>query len=73
MSQGRGSAIVVAMVVIVGAVVVFQCEVAEAATFTVGGTGGWAFNVDGWPNGKRFRAGDTLGKIIVQGRVHVNY
>ncbi|KAI3445660.1 hypothetical protein Pfo_002325 [Paulownia fortunei] len=60
MSQGRGSAVVVAMVVIVGMVVVFHCEVAEAATYTVGGSGGWTFNVATWPKGKRFRAGDTL-------------
>lgn len=47
---------VVAMLVIVGMVVA-----AEAATYTVGGAGGWTFNVATWPKGKRFRAGDTLG------------
>ncbi|KAH6787638.1 plantacyanin [Perilla frutescens var. hirtella] len=35
-------------------------EMAEAATYTVGGSGGWTFNVVGWPKGKTFKAGDTL-------------
>ncbi|KAL8536055.1 hypothetical protein ACS0TY_011621 [Phlomoides rotata] len=61
MSQGRGSAVVVGMVVAMVAVaVVFQGGVAEAATYTVGGSGGWTFNVAGWPKGKTFKAGDTL-------------
>lgn len=34
---------------------------AHAATYAVGNAGGWTFNVDAWPKGKRFRAGDTLG------------
>ncbi len=58
MSQGRGSA--VAAVMVLGLVVVLHCEVAQAATYTVGGPGGWTFNVVGWPKGKQFRAGDTL-------------
>ncbi|KAG6409190.1 hypothetical protein SASPL_132224 [Salvia splendens] len=57
MAMGRGSAIVIAMM-LVGMLMVSQ--VAEAATYTVGGTGGWTFNVAAWPKGKRFRAGDTL-------------
>lgn len=64
MSGGRGSALVVGVVVLAAVAVVFHCEVAEAATYKVGGTGGWTFNVAGWPKGKRFRAGDTLGKRI---------
>ncbi|KAK4438269.1 Chemocyanin [Sesamum alatum] len=61
MSGGRGSALVVGVVVVtVALAVVFQCEVAEAATYTVGDAGGWSFNVATWPKGKRFRAGDTL-------------
>ncbi|KAL7119511.1 hypothetical protein ACP275_02G067000 [Erythranthe tilingii] len=59
MSQGRCSALVAA-VMLAAMVVVFHCEVAEAATFTVGGGGGWTYNTVGWPKGKRFRAGDTL-------------
>ncbi|XP_057803874.1 basic blue protein-like [Salvia miltiorrhiza] len=57
MAKGRGSAIVVAMV-IMGMLMLPQ--VAEAASYVVGGAGGWTFNVDAWPKGKRFKAGDTL-------------
>ncbi|KAL2491027.1 Basic blue protein [Abeliophyllum distichum] len=59
MSQGRGSA-VFATTMVLCLVVLFHFEVAEAATYVVGGGGGWTFNVDSWPNGKRFKAGDTL-------------
>ncbi|KAL3814468.1 hypothetical protein ACJIZ3_015736 [Penstemon smallii] len=59
MAQGRGSALLVAMVMVV-VVVVFHCGVVQAATFKVGDGGGWTFNMVAWPNGKRFRAGDTL-------------
>ncbi|XP_057531746.1 basic blue protein-like [Amaranthus tricolor] len=31
-----------------------------AATYTVGGAGGWTFNVNNWPNGKSFKPGDVL-------------
>ena len=36
-------------------------EMARAANYNVGGAKGWTFNTVGWPKGKRFRAGDTLG------------
>ncbi|GAB2229726.1 hypothetical protein Droror1_Dr00013978 [Drosera rotundifolia] len=61
-AKGRGSAnaatvMAAAMVVLV----LVQCGVTSAATtYTVGGTGGWTFNVVGWPKGRRFRVGDTL-------------
>ncbi|CAK9151192.1 unnamed protein product [Ilex paraguariensis] len=58
MSQGRGSAILGAAMVL--CLLVLHCEVAQAATYTVGGAGGWTFNTDSWPRGKRFRAGDIL-------------
>ncbi|KAK6939970.1 Phytocyanin domain [Dillenia turbinata] len=60
MSRGRGSA--VGATVLVGALVCLwiQAEVAHGATYTVGGTKGWAFNVVNWPKGKSFKAGDTL-------------
>ncbi|KAK3002107.1 hypothetical protein RJ639_021716 [Escallonia herrerae] len=58
MSQGRGSA--VATLMVMSLLVLLYCEVAEAATYTVGDAGGWTFNVVGWPKGKRFRAGDIL-------------
>lgn len=48
------------MVLLVCFLVLFS-EMAHAATYTVGGPGGWTLNTVGWPKGKRFRAGDTLG------------
>ncbi|CAI9769247.1 unnamed protein product [Fraxinus pennsylvanica] len=59
MSQGRGSA-VFATTIMLSLVVLFHFEVAESASYVVGGSGGWTFNVSGWPNGKKFKAGDTL-------------
>lgn len=66
--QARGSAAVgigsaVAVAAVIGLVVLSQLESVEAATFTVGDAGGWTFNVQSWPNGKRFRAGDILSKF----------
>lgn len=34
------------------------------AIYTVGGAGGWAFNVNNWSTGKPFKAGDMLGQIL---------
>ena len=39
---------------------VLHSEMAHAATYTVGDSGCWTFNVAGWPKGKQFRAGDIL-------------
>ncbi|XP_022993936.1 basic blue protein-like [Cucurbita maxima] len=60
--MGRGSAVGSALVVaaVIGLVMMSQLENVEAAVYTVGDSGGWTFNVQGWPNGKLFRAGDTL-------------
>ncbi|XP_077240011.1 basic blue protein-like [Tasmannia lanceolata] len=58
MAQGRGSAHVAMAVVLLCLLV--HCEIAQAATYTVGDSGGWTFNVVNWPNGKRFSAGDVL-------------
>ncbi|MEI4872577.1 hypothetical protein Q8G47_27995, partial [Klebsiella pneumoniae] len=58
MYMGRGSAVAALMMVL--CLVVLQYEVAQAATYTVGGVGGWTFNTVRWPDGKRFRAGDVL-------------
>lgn len=55
MALGRGSALVLLVCFFV-----LNSEFAHAATYTVGGPGGWTFNTVGWPKGKRFRAGDTL-------------
>ncbi|XP_076902863.1 basic blue protein-like [Bidens hawaiensis] len=59
MAEGRGSAMV-AMAVICLLVAALQCEVAQAATYVVGGSAGWTFNVAGWEKGKKFKAGDVL-------------
>ncbi|CAL9199123.1 basic blue protein-like [Musa acuminata AAA Group] len=61
MAQGRGSAGGQVTVVLWAAVLcLLLAQVAEAATYTVGDTRGWSFNMDSWPRGKRFRAGDVL-------------
>ncbi|XP_059653416.1 basic blue protein-like [Cornus florida] len=59
MSQGRGSAILAATMVLC-LILVHHCVLSQAATHTVGGASGWSFNVVGWPKGKHFMAGDTL-------------
>ncbi|KAJ4717016.1 basic blue protein-like [Melia azedarach] len=58
--KGRGSAILMVAATLVVGLLVLHCEMAEAATYTVGGRGGWTFNVAGWPKGKTFKAGDIL-------------
>ncbi|THU53230.1 hypothetical protein C4D60_Mb10t12230 [Musa balbisiana] len=61
MAQGRGSAGGQVTVVLgVAVLCLLLARVAEAATYTVGDTRGWSFNMDSWPRGKRFRAGDVL-------------
>ncbi|XP_020207640.1 basic blue protein [Cajanus cajan] len=62
MSQGRGSASLPRLVVTVVSLlcVLVLVEHANAAIYSVGGSGGWTFNTNTWPNGKRFRAGDVL-------------
>lgn len=66
MSQERGSAAqAIALVMVVTLAILFiQSTNVEAATYTVGDSSGWSFNVVNWPKGKRFRAGDTLGKFF---------
>ena len=58
--QGSGNAIVVSILVLLG--MLLHCENVWAATYAVGDDNGWDFDVDTWPNGKTFRAGDVLGK-----------
>ncbi|MBA0782159.1 hypothetical protein Gotri_003021 [Gossypium trilobum] len=60
MAQARGGAMAVAAATVVLYLLLSHFELAQAATYTVGGTGGWAFNVAGWTKDKRFKAGDTL-------------
>ncbi|KAK7359075.1 hypothetical protein VNO77_01021 [Canavalia gladiata] len=57
MAMGRGSACAWVLLL---CFFVLHSEIARAATYKVGGLGGWTFNTAGWPKGKRFRAGDTL-------------
>ncbi|KAE9601244.1 hypothetical protein Lal_00023845 [Lupinus albus] len=56
MGMGRGSAIMVLLLCLF----VIESEMVHAATYRVGGAGGWTFNTVGWPKGKHFRAGDRL-------------
>ena len=63
MGQGRGSAgHATAVLAAALLLLIINCEIAESAIYTVGGANGWSFNTVGWPKGKRFRAGDVLGK-----------
>jgi hypothetical protein len=68
MAQGRGSARGGAAVV-VGVLllcVLLHAEVVESAVFNVGDRGGWSFNTNSWPTGKRFKAGDVLGTYFME-------
>jgi hypothetical protein len=64
MAQGRcsasGSAVVVAGVLLL--CVLLHADFAESAVFNVGDRSGWSFNTNSWPAGKRFKAGDVLGR-----------
>ncbi|KAL7246018.1 hypothetical protein ACSBR2_001198 [Camellia fascicularis] len=57
MSEGRGSGIAVTLVCLV---LVSHWVASDGATYTVGGAGGWTFNLSNWPKGKSFKAGDAL-------------
>lgn len=61
MVQGRCSAVAATVLL---CCLLLHFEVAQSASFTVGGRGGWTFNAAAWPKGKRFKAGDTLGKHL---------
>ncbi|XP_058189499.1 basic blue protein-like [Rhododendron vialii] len=61
--QGRGNAIftaAAAAALVLCTVALFNGEAAKAASFVVGDAKGWVFNVNDWPNGKSFKACDTL-------------
>ncbi|OIT06032.1 basic blue protein, partial [Nicotiana attenuata] len=40
--------------------ILLQTSISNADTFLVGGTNGWGFNMNGWPNGKIFNVGDVV-------------
>lgn len=65
MAEGRGSAMSALMIFTLSLMLLLQFERAEAATYVVGGAGGWTFNVAGWPKGKQFKAGDVLGNYFI--------
>ncbi|XP_044474729.1 basic blue protein-like isoform X1 [Mangifera indica] len=61
MSQGRDSAnLAMFYAAVVLCLLLVSVEDVHAATYTVGGAGGWSFNVVNWPKGKSFKAGDIL-------------
>ena len=59
-ARGRGNANVAVLL----GVLLLCTLVAEAAVFNVGDRGGWSFNTNSWPTGKRFKAGDVLGTYL---------
>lgn len=60
MAQGRGNSAMTALMLLF-CVLVFHSLIACAEIFTVGDGSGWTFNVSTWPNGKQFKAGDSIG------------
>lgn len=59
--QGRCSAVVLATALLVS-LLVLHLEPVHADTYTVGDSSGWGFNTGNWTKGKKFKAGDILGK-----------
>ncbi|KAH9605654.1 hypothetical protein KSS87_013576 [Heliosperma pusillum] len=63
MAEGRGSAssqVMVLGLATIMCVLTMTTQPTFGASYTVGGAGGWTFNVVNWPNGKSFRASDVL-------------
>ncbi|KAK9271409.1 hypothetical protein L1049_026999 [Liquidambar formosana] len=60
MAQGRGSATRAVVIAVALLCLLLHSEHVHGATYTVGGSGGWTFNMNNWPKGKRFMAGDVL-------------
>ncbi|XP_042431721.1 basic blue protein-like [Zingiber officinale] len=62
MAQGSGSAGGATRALGLGTLLclLLLAHTADAATYTVGDSGGWTFNMASWTRGKRFRAGDVL-------------
>ncbi|KAI3445659.1 hypothetical protein Pfo_002324 [Paulownia fortunei] len=57
MSEEKGNAMLVA-ILLLG--LLLHSNTAHSASYTVGDSSGWTFNVAGWENGKSFQTGDTL-------------
>jgi hypothetical protein len=67
MAEGRGSARAIGAMAFAVACCCCCCCVAiadAATTYYVGDSNGWSFSSPSWPNGKHFRAGDTLGTYV---------
>ncbi|CAN6322867.1 unnamed protein product [Urochloa humidicola] len=61
MAQGRGGASAIrAMAYAVACCYCFILAADAGTTYYVGDNNGWSFGSPSWPNGKHFRAGDTL-------------
>ncbi|XP_016453626.1 basic blue protein-like [Nicotiana tabacum] len=69
--QGRSSAMNSKVALVLCVVVLIQTQMAQAAVYNVGGSGGWTFNTVAWPKGKRFRAGDILAFNYLSGAHNV--
>lgn len=61
MSEEKWNAMLV-RIVLLG--LLLHSNTAHGASYTVGDSAGWTFNVAGWENGKNFKAGDTLSTHI---------
>ncbi|GAB2289939.1 hypothetical protein Dimus_024237 [Dionaea muscipula] len=66
MSQGRGNAAQASNMVGFGVIfclcllLLIKAKPTHGAIYTVGESAGWGFNVNSWPKGKSFKAGDLL-------------
>ncbi|PHU20220.1 Chemocyanin [Capsicum chinense] len=40
--------------------ILLQINISYADTFSAGDANGWGFSLNGWPNGKAFKAGDVI-------------
>jgi len=70
MVQGRGISATMVVLCMLG----LFSEMTHAATYVVGGhIGGWAFNITSWPDGKNFKAGDTLGLYHFHIKLVIHY
>lgn len=68
--QGRCSAVALAAALLVSLILV---ETVHAATYTVGDSSGWDFSMGNWVKGKKFKAGDVLGKITITSIIYFPY
>ncbi|KAJ1407610.1 Phytocyanin domain [Sesbania bispinosa] len=60
MEKGRGMSASMVVMVLLALMILFHSKMVHSYTYAVGDAGGWTYNVDRWPIGKSFRAGDAL-------------